>query len=68
MGDSVFRYLEMVGTSSKSVEDAVQAAVTEAGRTEKRIYWFEVKEIRGRVDNGSIAEYQVSVRLGCKSE
>lgn len=68
MPESVFRYMDVVGTSTQSVEDAVQRAIASLAKTERSIYWFEVKEIRGRVDNGLVAEYQVSLRLGCKSE
>ncbi|MFB3908181.1 MAG: dodecin family protein [Candidatus Eisenbacteria bacterium] len=64
----VFQFADLVGTSPRSIEEAVQAAVTEAGRMLEKVYWFEVKEVRGRIDGGSIAEYQVSVRVAGKKE
>ncbi len=64
----VFRFIDLVGTSARSLEDAIQSAIAEASTTAGKIYWFEVKEIRGRVDRETVAEYQVSLRIATKSE
>ncbi len=68
MAGGVYKFIEIVGTSPNSVEEAIETAITDASKTVRHILWFEIKETRGRVDNGRIAEYQVCVRLGFKLE
>jgi dodecin len=64
--NTVFEYTEFVGTSTKSIEDAVKSAV-EAVSATKKIGWFEIISVRGRVvDASNELEYQVTVRFGCK--
>lgn len=63
---TVFEYIEVVGTSQTSIEDAVQAAV-DSVRAQRTIAWFEVANTRGRLlDASGAVEYQVTVRFGCK--
>ena len=63
---STFEYVDIVGVSSASFEDAVKQAVLAASVTRK-IGWFEIVSTRGRVvePSGEI-EFQVTVRFGCK--
>ena len=68
MSDPVYKMLELTGTSSTSVEDAVNNAVGRSSETVRQIGWFEVVEIRGRVENGSVAQWQVTVKVGFKLE
>lgn len=68
MGDGVYKYIDVVGTSTSSIEDAIQRAVVQASKSVRQVQWFEMKEIRGRVDEGKVAEIQVSVRLGFRLE
>lgn len=63
MSDHVYKHVDLTGSSTTSVEDAVQNAVTRASRTLRDVRWFEVKEIRGHVENGKVAHWQVSLRL-----
>jgi len=63
-----YKKIEIVGTSSKTVSDAIAVAVAEAASTVRNIGWFEVAEIRGSVKNGKVSEYQVTVRIGFKVE
>lgn len=65
---SVYRYVEMVGTSETSWEAAAQAAVASAAATVDRIAWVEVIEQRGRVDDGRIVEFQTTLKVGYKAE
>jgi hypothetical protein len=58
---SVYKLVEIVGTSGTSVSDAIRGAVERASATLDDLQWFEVKEIRGRVKNGEVDEYQVKV-------
>jgi hypothetical protein len=63
-----YKLLELVGTSKTSFADAVKAAVEEAGRTMRHMDWFEVVSQRGRVVNGKVDEFQVTVKVGFKIE
>ena len=69
-GKSVATYkkIEVVGTSSKSVADAIKTAVASASKTVRNVSWFEVAEIRGAVKSGEVSEFQVTVRIGFKVE
>jgi dodecin len=59
----IYRKTELVGTSSVSFDDAVKRAIARAQKTLRDLQWFEVKEQRGRIDEGTI-EYQVTVEIG----
>jgi hypothetical protein len=60
---TVYRKTELVGTSSVGYDDAIKQAVERAHKTLRNLEWFEVKEQRGRLKNGSI-EYQVELEVG----
>ena len=64
MSDHVYKIVEIVGSSPTSIEDAVQTAVTRASSTLREIRWFEIASTRGHVENGQVAHYQVTLRLG----
>lgn len=61
-----YKKIEIVGTSAVSASEAVKAAVNEAARTVRHMSWFEVVETRGRIVDGSVAEFQVTIRIGFK--
>ena len=61
---TTYKMLDVVGTSATSVSDAIRTAVERASQTIDDLSWFEVKEIRGRLQDGEIAEYQVRVEMG----
>jgi dodecin len=63
-----YKKIELVGTSSQSFADAVRQAVRQASKTVRHMDWFEVAEMRGRIQNGDVAEFQVTVRVGFKLE
>ncbi len=65
---SIYKVVEVVGTSPASFAEAVKNAVAEASKTIRGIGWFEVIEERGRVQDGQVAEFQVTVKLGFKLE
>jgi flavin-binding protein dodecin len=60
----IYKKLEIVGTSPVSFAEAVKDAIAEAGKTVRNIDWFEVVESRGRVANGAVAEFQVTIKVG----
>jgi flavin-binding protein dodecin len=65
---SVYKKIEVVGTSKESMAAAVKAAVSEAGKTVRNMSWFEVVEQRGAIRDGQVLEFQVTVRIGFKIE
>ena len=62
--DHIYKILELVGSSEKSIEDAIQNAVTRASKTIRGMKWFEVLETRGHIENGKVGHYQVTLRVG----
>lgn len=63
-----YKLLELVGTSKTSFADAVKVAVEEASKTMRHMDWFEVVSQRGRIVNGKVDEFQVTVKVGFKIE
>jgi len=64
MPDRVFKKIEVTGTSSKSIEEAIQNAVAKASKTVHNLRWFEVVEVRGSIDSGAVQQWQVTVKIG----
>jgi len=65
---NVYAINEIVGTSETSIEHAIKTALSTAGQTVRNLDWFEVGEIRGHIEDGKIAHYQVRIRLGFRYE
>jgi len=65
---AAYKKIEVVGTSSESVAEAIRAAVAEAGKTVRNMSWFEVAEVRGAIKGNKVSEFQVTVRIGFKVE
>ncbi len=61
---NVYRKIEVVGSSPKSIEDAIECAVARASATLDHVEWFEVIETRGHVKDGKVAHYQVVMKIG----
>jgi flavin-binding protein dodecin len=64
MSEHVYKVVELVGSSPKSIEDAIDAAVARADETLRNLRWFEVVQIRGHVEEGSVRHYQVVLNAG----
>ena len=64
MADHVYKTIELVGSSTRGVEDAVQKAIAKAAETVRNIRWFEVVDTRGHVEEGRVAHWQVTLKLG----
>ena len=64
MSDHVYKKLELVGSSQKSIEEAVQNALARAGKTIRNTRWFEVTETRGHIEDGKIDHWQVTIKVG----
>ena len=66
--DHVYRKAELVGSSTKSVTDAIETAIARAAKTLRHIDWFEVSEMRGHVQDGKVRHYQVVLKVGFRIE
>jgi hypothetical protein len=64
MSDHVYKKLELVGSSSTSIEDAVSNALARAQKTIRNMRWLEVVETRGHIEDGKVADWQVTVKVG----
>ncbi len=64
MKTPVYKLIELTGTSSKSIEDAVNSAIARAHKTVKKLRWFEVIETRGSLDKGRVDHWQVTLKVG----
>jgi flavin-binding protein dodecin len=68
MAEGVYKVIELVGTSEASISKAIDGAITKAGETVRHLGWFEVTQIRGRIDAGKVNNYQVTLKAGFKLE
>ncbi|GAA1774102.1 dodecin family protein [Pseudarthrobacter sulfonivorans] len=68
MSNHTYSITEIVGTSEEGVDAAVRNGIAEASKTLRNLDWFEVKEIRGHLEDGRIADWQVRVKLGFRHE
>lgn len=64
MADHVYKQIELTGSSTTSIEDAVNRAVERAGKTLKNLRWFNVTDTRGYIEDGKVAYWQVTVKIG----
>lgn len=62
--NKIYKLVEIVGTSEESFAKAVSAGVERASETLRNLDWFEVTELRGRVSNGKVSQYQVKMKVG----
>jgi len=68
MANSVYKLIEVTGTSTFGIDDAIQSAVARASQTVRHMQWFEVIEMRGRIDENHVSEWQVSLKIGFSLE
>ena len=64
MSEHVYKVVELVGSSAKSTDAAIQNAIARATKTLSNLDWFEVVETRGHIEDGKVAHYQVTVKVG----
>ena len=64
MNDHVYKKIELTGSSKIGIEDAVNTALARAGKTVRNMHWFEVAETRGLIEDGKVAFWQVTVKVG----
>lgn len=68
MANHAYGISEIVGTSPDGIDGAVNNAVARAGSTLRNLDWFEVTDIRGQLEGGSVAHWQVTVKVGFRIE
>ena len=64
LSNHVYKILELTGSSTSGIEDAVSTAIAKAGETVRNMQWFEVVETRGHIQDGKVAHWQVTVKIG----
>lgn len=64
MNKRVFKTVDLVGTSQKSVDDAIRTAIKRASKTIRDLKWFELVEVRGQITGGEVTEIQVGLKVG----
>lgn len=64
MSDHVYKIIELTGSSEESIEDAVRRAVEKASQSVRNLRWFEVVETRGHIEDGRVAHFQVTLKVG----
>lgn len=64
MKDHVYKLIELTGTSTTTMEDAVNKALKRAHKTIKNLSWFQVMETRGSIDKGKVQHWQVTLKVG----
>jgi len=68
MEEHIYKVIELVGSSEKSIEDAIGTAVGRAHETVRHLRWFEVLETRGHIEDGKVKHYQVTIKVGFTME
>jgi flavin-binding protein dodecin len=69
MSDNVYAISEIAGSSTESIEDAIETALARARKTLRNLNWFEVTEMRGYLTSeGTVEHYQVVLKLGFRME
>jgi len=64
MKDKVYKQIELTGTSTTSIEDAVNIALKRASETIKHLSWFQIVETRGSIEENQVSHWQVTIKVG----
>ena len=64
MSQHIYKTIELVGSSTVGVEDAIRKAIAKAAETVRNLRWFEVTETRGYIDGGKVDHWQVTLKIG----
>jgi flavin-binding protein dodecin len=68
VSDHVYKTVEITGSSTTGIDDAIKGAVAKAAQTLRGLAWFEVTDIRGHIEDGGVAHTQVTLKLGFRLE
>ena len=64
MSEHVYKHIELTGSSKTSVQDAIENAIQRAGKSLRGMQWFEVTDTRGHIEDGKVAWWQVTIKVG----
>ncbi len=68
MSAHTYKVTEIVGSSSEGIDDAVRSGIARASESLRNLGWFEVTDIRGHLEDGAIAHFQVTMKVGFRLE
>ncbi|ACR28475.1 dodecin [Burkholderia glumae] len=66
MSDHVYKHIELTGSSQSSSNDAIRVAIAKAAKTLHNLEWFQVLETRGHIEDGKVAHWQVTLKVGLR--
>ena len=64
MPSHIYQKIELTGSSTEGIEQAIENAISKAGEISSKLRWFEVVETRGHIHEGKVAHWQVTVKIG----
>ncbi len=64
----VYKSIEITGSSTQGIDDAIRVAIAKASESLNHINWFQVVDTRGHVENGKVAHWQVTLKIGFRLE
>ena len=64
MENHTYKLIELTGTSQKSMDDAIKNAIEKASKTVHDLRWFRVTESSGRIENGKVTQWQITMKVG----
>jgi flavin-binding protein dodecin len=64
MSEHVYKMIELTGSSKGSVEDAIKNAIVKAAKTVHNMRWFQVIDSRGKIEEGAVSSWQVTIKVG----
>jgi flavin-binding protein dodecin len=64
MTEHVYKQIELTGSSTISMEDAITTAISRAAKTIRNMHWFQVIDTRGHIADGKVAHWQVTIKVG----
>lgn len=68
MANRTYALNEIVGTSDQDVNQAIRNGIRRAAKTVRNLDWFELVDVRGSIENGEVAHYQVTLKVGFRLE
>jgi flavin-binding protein dodecin len=68
VANHVYKSVEITGSSPEGVTEAIDTAIGKASKTVRNLDWFEVLSVRGQIDDGKVAHYQVTMKVGFRLE
>jgi len=64
MPDHVYKSIEITGSSTSDLDSAIRGAVAKASETLRNLDWFELVSVRGYIEDGAVAHYQATLKIG----